>query len=83
MDVQGFSKARSRQHDSHGRGRPFVTRPSKCGIADLGAGLGLGHGIRAVLVPVITVVAVFQTLFFALGRYLRGISVNNKFTCKT
>ena len=61
----------------------FVTRPSKCGIAVLGAGIGLGHGIRAVVVPVITVVAVFQTLFFALRRYLRGISVNNKFTCKT
>ena len=57
----------------------FVSRASKCGIADFGTGLGLGHGIRVV----ITILALFQALFFALGRDLRGISVNDKFTYTT
>jgi hypothetical protein len=58
----------------------FVSRASKCGIADFGIGLGLGYGIRVV----ITILALFQALFFlALGRGLRGISVNDKFTYTT
>jgi hypothetical protein len=63
---------------------PSVTRASKCGIADFGAGIGIGYGIRVVIVSiVITIAAVFQGLFFALGRVLKGISVNDKFACKT
>lgn len=64
----------------------FVTRASKCCIAGFGAGLGFGYrdGIRVVIVSiVIIIVAVFQALFFAaLGRDLRGMSVNGEFACK-
>lgn len=54
----------------------MVTRASKRGIADFGA--GLGYGIPVVIVPiVISIVTVFLAIFFfALGRDLRGISVN-------
>jgi hypothetical protein len=64
-------------------GRPKGSRQhglfvSRCGLTDFaGAGLGLGHGIVIIVPIVITVVAVFQALFFfALGRDLKGISAN-------